>query len=246
MDTYYIDDSAFLNAVDQLLAKAAADTVYTEHGKYFPTINEIPIKRVAYSGNRTIVWFTDDSKVIVRCSSHDKYDKQTAVAYALVKRLFGTVDSNTGLVDGAGIGRKLEDIAEKGFDQDTKDMTVAAKKAEAQAKHKAAQKKQQDAAFERRAQALAKQMRIQKRAEEILKEEASKPAKKKLLTEDLNTITAEEFFGIDASEKCNCGPKHKCNDTDEYVRPDKPFSQFTQEEKHAYWRYHNAMRRSRS
>lgn len=238
-------DNAFFGVFDQLLASAAASAAYTENGRYFPTINEIPIKRVAYSGNRTIVWFVDDSKVIVSCSGHDTYDRQTAVAYALVKRLFGTVDPKTGLVDGAGIGRKLEDIAAKGFDQDSKDAVVAAKKAKAQAKHKAAQKKQQDDAFERRARALAKQMRIQKRAEEILKEEESKPAKKELLTEDARTITAEEFFGVDTLKECGCGPKCKCNETDEYVRPNKPFSQFTQEEKRAYWRYHNAMRRNR-
>lgn len=242
METYYIDDcNAFLNMVDQFLTKSGADAKSAEHGRYFPTIDEIPIKRVAYSGNRTIVWFTDGSKAIVRCSSHDKYDKQTAVTYALVKRLFGTVDSNTGLVDGTGIGRKLESIAANGFDQDTKDAVVASKKAEAQARHQAAQKKQQDAALERRARALAKQMRIQKRAEEILKEEASKPAKKELITEDASITAADE--SADMPKKCNCGPKCKCSG--EYVKPDKPFSQFTQEEKRIYWRYHNAMRRAR-
>ena len=50
---------------------------------YFPTMPEIPISRVTYSGDTTVVFFTDGTKTTVKRSGADKYDRQTAIVYAL-------------------------------------------------------------------------------------------------------------------------------------------------------------------
>lgn len=199
-----------------------------------PTFNSIPVSRVTYSGNKTIVWFTDNTKAIVTCSPNDNYDRQTAIAYALVKRLFGKVDPKTGIVDGNGLGLKLEKIAANGFDQEAEKRSLDAKKAAAKAKHEALQKAQHDAAWEKKVRARAEQIRLERDAEALLAREAdslSKTAKPKtLLTEVKRTKKASAV----ASD---------WTDWRQYVRPNKPFSKFTSEEKKEYWRAHGAKRR---
>lgn len=193
---------------------------------YFPSINSIPVSRVTYSGDKTIVWFNDNSKAIVTCSPNDKYDRQTAIAYALVKRLFGKVDPETGIVDGNGLGLKLEKIAANGFDQEAEKRALDAKKAAAKAKHEALQKAQHDAAWEKKVRARAEQIRLERDAEALLARESNE---KKVL----NEATARKAKKSSAV----------ANDWKSYVRPDKPFSKFTGEEKKEYWRAHGAKRR---
>jgi len=186
--------------------------------KFVPTLKEIPIYRVIYSGNKTIVYFNDGSKVVVSCSDNDKYDRQTAIAYAIVKRFFGKVNAD-GTVDGNGIGIKLEHIANSGYDQDAEDKIAKQKKAEAKAKHIAKQQAEAEAAFNRRVKARAEQLRIERAAEDLL-------ADKKTDLEETKVVLNEST-------------------KPEYVRPNKPFSKFTQEEKRAYWNFHSAKRRSK-
>lgn len=234
----------------------------TQASRYFPTINDIPISRVTYSGNKTIVWFIDGTKCVVKCSANDTYDRQTAIAYALVKRMFGKVgryDEKTkkfieNEIDGNGIGTKLEKIAANGFDQDAEKKAIKAKKAEARANHLARQKKESDEAFERKARKLAEELRLKKRAEEILQETTLNKTKKVINESKDNLMTAEDFFADPAPSKkievkapartsglCQYDSKDAWKF---YKRPDKPFSKFTQEEKKLYWRMHNAKRRA--
>ena len=132
------------------------------------------ISRVHYNNNKTIVWFSDKSKCIVNCSPADKYDRQTAIAYAICKRLFGKVgayDANKKwdpyLVDGAGFGQHLQKIVAAGFDQVLAEKQVAEQKRKAKAIHEAKQKAEQEAAFERRAKRMAEEILLKRRATDI-------------------------------------------------------------------------------
>lgn len=223
------------------------DPAYANNkSRFLPSFSSIPIQRVTYSGNKTIVFFVDGSKCVVTCSPNDNYDRQTAITYALVKRLFGKVDPKTGIVDGAGIGTKLEKIANAGFDQEKEEQELKHKKAQAKAAHEAKQKHEQETAFERKARKLAEELRLKKRAEEILAQDTTltKTNSKKILNENLEKsqteYTADDFFKDDTSKDDTSSKNSWMN----YVKPNKPFSKFTTSEKRAYWRYHNAKRRA--
>ena len=224
---------------------------------YFPTMPEIPISRVTYSGDTTVVFFTDGTKTTVKCSSNDKYDRQTAIVYALAKRMFGKIgryDSKTkkfyeNEIDGNGLGTKLEKLAAAGFDQDEEKRTAKARKVKALEEHAARQKMESEAAWKRK---------VEKRAEEIkLEREAAALAdslgnSKKVLNESV--MSADVFFGGGEQKTVTEKPLEKKsavqvkgdpNDAwKHYQKPNKPFSQFTSEEKREYWRYHNGKRRA--
>lgn len=206
--------------------------------KYIPTMDVIPISRVVYSGGATTVFFLDGTKTTIKCSSNDKYDRQTAIVYALVKRFFGKIgryDEKTkkfyeNEIDGNGLGTKLEKIADAGFDQDLEKKNLSAKKAEAKAAHVARQKAEHDAAWKRRVARRAEEIRLEREAAALV----STLAGKKPLNETVDP-SAEVF---DTSKPA----KKACKDT--YVRPNKPFSKFTQQEKRDYWNAQNAKRRA--
>ena len=224
---------------------------------YFHTIPEIPISRVTYSGDTTVVFFTDGTKTTVKRSGADKYDRQTAIVYALVKRIFGKIgryDSKTkkyyeNEIDGNGLGTKLEKLAAAGFDQDEEKRTAKARKAKALEEHAARQKRESEAAWKRK---------VAKRAEEIkLEREAAALAdslgnSKKVLNESI--MNASEFFGGGEQKTVTAKPLEKKSAVQVegdpkdawkfYQKPNKPFSQFTSEEKREYWRYHNGKRRA--
>lgn len=46
------------------------------------------IKKVIFSGDRTIVLFNDNTKVVVQCQPEDKFDKEKGLAIACMKKLF--------------------------------------------------------------------------------------------------------------------------------------------------------------
>lgn len=50
------------------------------------------IKRVIFSGNRTIVMFRDGQKVIVACQPGEKFDKEKGLALAIIKYFFGNTN----------------------------------------------------------------------------------------------------------------------------------------------------------
>ena len=135
--------------------------------EYFPTMPEIPISRVTYSGDTTVVFFTDGTKTTVKRSGADKYDRQTAIVYALAKRIFGKIgryDSKTkkfyeNEIDGNGFGTKLEKIVAAGFDQDEEKRTLKARKAKAQEEHVARQKRESEAAWKKRVAKRAMEIR---------------------------------------------------------------------------------------
>ena len=204
-------------------SKTSYPTLFEDINWYCPKI-----KRVTFNKDTTIVFFVDDTYCIVKCSSGDKYDRKTAIAYAIVKRLLGKVGHydpktkkfNAKEVDGNGFGCYLQKIVDSGFDQEKEEKLAVERKRTVKAKHLAKQDAEKKAAFNRR---------VEERAKQILLERAA--------LDRANEIE-DSSLARDLDNKTNLGSSST------YVRPDKPFSKFTQAEKREYWRAHNAKRRS--
>lgn len=217
------------NSLDNVAAQTSYPKVF---GFWCPEI-----KRVTFNGDTTIVFFTDNTYAIVKCSAGDKYDRKTAITYAIVKRLLGKLGSydkngkfHANEVDGSGFGTYLQKIVDNGFDQQLEEKTASEKKQRARQEHEQRQAAQKQAAFERRVEERAKQILLERAAIDRANELEDKP-QACACTEDNCTCKSSKT----ASEK-------KSSILDTYVRPDKPFSQFNAKEKSEYWKYHNAKR----
>lgn len=200
------------------------------------------IKRVTFNGNTTIVFFTDGTYAIVKCSAEDKYERKTAVAYAVVKRLFGQLgatDKNgkfhANEVNGTGVGTYLQKIVDNGFDQQLEEKTASEKKQKAKQEHEQRQAAQKQAAFEKR---------VEERVKQILLERAALDRANKIEDERRTAACACDSLESACTCKKNKGEKKASSILDTYVRPDKPFSKFTAKEKSEYWKYHNAKKRA--
>ena len=77
------------------------------------------IDRLLFSDNGRFlkIWFKDKTYVEVRCSKEDHPSKDAAIAFALMKRLYGVPDENGKIVD-ANVGGHLRKLVESAFDQD--------------------------------------------------------------------------------------------------------------------------------
>lgn len=82
------------------------------------------IDRLLFSNNGRFlkIWFKDKTYVEVRCSKEDHPSKDAAIAFALMKRLYGVPDENGKIVD-ANIGGHLRKLVESAFDQDANKKT---------------------------------------------------------------------------------------------------------------------------
>lgn len=214
---YIYDNSSYTTRTP-----ATATTTQSKMGAFCPDI-----KRVTFNGRTTIVWFVDDTRVVVKCSTGDKYDKKTAIVYAIAKRLLGKVKPNRE-VDGNGFGCYLQKIVDAAFDQAEEEKIAAEKKRAAKAEHLARQEAEKKAAFEKRVEERAKQLLLERAAID----------------------RANEIEDVQRAYKCSCGDNgNRCTcgskTTGEYVRPNKPFSKFTVTEKREYWRAQNAKRRAK-
>ena len=159
---------------------------YTRMHDRMNDINMPGVKNIIFNNNITKVIFTDGTWSLVRLSDNDTPNRETAILYAIAKRIYGRISrdrKNYGEAVESAIGNKLRKWVEGAYDQ------VAAEK--------------------------------EKRATEKAKVKAKEKAK---------TCT------------CSCGGA--CKDEKPYVRPNKPFSQFTAEEKRAYWREQNRKRKA--
>lgn len=107
------------------------------------------------------VFFDDGSWTVVKNSGEDTVDveekklpngnvvkvatdasKERAIAYAVVKRVFGRVDPATKEVKGANLGRRFEKVIKASVDQNVGNAEEKAKKAESKPAQKAKPKKQ--------------------------------------------------------------------------------------------------------
>lgn len=77
------------------------------------------------------------------------------------------------------------------------------------------------------------------------KTKKSSKISKKLEDDTQSFSTAKEIFKYFPETKTLSKISSKLKSSPTYVRPNKPFSQFTQEEKRAYWRFQNSKRKSR-
>lgn len=128
------------------------------------------VKRVLFNKDITKVEFSDGTWSLVRLSENDTPNRETAVLYALVKRIYGKISysrKNYGEAVESAVGPKIRKLVDNAIDLD--------KKAAAKAK-------------------------------------SSRSTK------------------VYVKSPCICSSCSK------YVRPNKPFSEFTTEEKRAYWR----------
>lgn len=53
------------------------------------SINPFGIKRVIFNGPATIVFWTDNTKTVVKCAEEEIYNKRTAIMWAIMKKIYG-------------------------------------------------------------------------------------------------------------------------------------------------------------
>ena len=115
------------------------------------------IDQVIYNDPATIVTFKDGTKVCVKASKGDTFNKETGLVYAIVKRLYANdVDEKTGYLCSRGLGEKINKIVAGSFDQKEQEKERRAKRKAKQAKKNAADKaKEADEAGEKAAKGSA-------------------------------------------------------------------------------------------
>lgn len=100
---------------DDSLYAPVMESLYRSN-TFFPGID-----RLLFSDNDRFlkIWFKDKTFVEVRCSKEDHPSKDAAIAFAIMKRLYGVPDENGKIVD-ANVGGHLRKLVESAFVQDTK------------------------------------------------------------------------------------------------------------------------------
>lgn len=92
-------------------------TVQTREAKvmFKDVLNDI--KQVIFNEPATIVIFKDGSKVCVKCTKNDKFDKEVGLIYALVKRLYANDVDENGYMKATGLGERIKKILANAQDQ---------------------------------------------------------------------------------------------------------------------------------
>ena len=87
------------------------------------------IKNVIFNDNFHFckVFFQDSTSVEVRCSEADHPSKDAAIAFAIMKRLYGVPDENGKIVD-ANVGGHLRKLVKSAFVQDADKIVENTKK----------------------------------------------------------------------------------------------------------------------
>ena len=82
------------------------------------------IARLLFSDNDRFlkIWFKDKTYVEVRCSKEDHPSKDAAIAFAIMKRLYGVPDETGKIVD-ANVGGHLRKLIKSAFVQDVNKKT---------------------------------------------------------------------------------------------------------------------------
>lgn len=91
------------------------------------------IERIIYNDPVTKVWFVDGTHVTIKTSSHDTFNKEVGLCYAIIKRLLGKPDEN-GEIKSDGYMCALKRMVDKAYDQ----KEIKAKKEADKAKKEAA------------------------------------------------------------------------------------------------------------
>lgn len=97
----------------------------------------LDIKQIIYNDPATIVIFADGSKVCVKASKNDKFDKEVGLMYAIVKRLYANDVDKNGYVKSTGLGQKMSKLVNEALDQKAKkDDEKKKKNSDKNSKHK--------------------------------------------------------------------------------------------------------------
>lgn len=95
------------------------------------------IEQVIFNDPATIVTFKDGTKVCVKASKGDTFNKETGLIYAIVKRLYANDVDEGGYLRSRGLGEKINKIVAKGFDQKEQEKQRRAKRKAKLEKNKA-------------------------------------------------------------------------------------------------------------
>lgn len=174
------------------------------------------VVKVVDGVSEVTVHFEDGSKSVVKFSDFGCSSLENAVLYALVMRTFGLVDPETSEVVCPGLKKSLKRVIETRVVREKPEM----EKPET-AKPKTEEKKDP----------IPDKMAASEFFKNEEKEDEDEHGSQK--TKKMSKI-AEQLQKLGSSESWN---------SEGYVRPKKPFSQFSQEEKRAYWRWQNKKRR---
>ena len=60
-----------------------------KHAKTFKVKSPIRIEKVKFDGPATIVFWSDDTKTVVKCGENDKFDREKGLAMAISKKMLG-------------------------------------------------------------------------------------------------------------------------------------------------------------
>lgn len=242
---------SLFDLIEDMLANAEAYHKPVATKPYAPPVAQQPkvsgyfcpkVQRVIFNGDATIVIFADGTKSTVMREKNDKYDKTTAVAYAIVKRLLATAYDKKSMAVNSNYINVIHGLVETGYDQTLEDENKAKLEREAQAKHEARQKIEQERAFRRRVKNRVKELKVEQAAQEMLKDNKSNFLVENAKPEGVVYANNPPSGMTRTSGLAQIDPKDAWK---LYKKPDKPFSQFTQQEKRDYWKFHNAKRREK-
>lgn len=88
VDSIMLDDNCFDYRRDVLInahRKNYVDELYA----HYKSANPFGIKRVIFNGPATIVFWTDNTKTVVKCAEEEVYNQRTAIMWAIMKKTYG-------------------------------------------------------------------------------------------------------------------------------------------------------------
>ena len=75
------------------------------------------IDHIIYNDPATIVTFKDGSKVCVKASKGDTFNKETGLVYAIIKRLYANDIDESGYFKSKGLGERISSLVKSAVDQ---------------------------------------------------------------------------------------------------------------------------------
>ena len=176
-------------------------------------------------------------KLPVPVLTADETAKEFGIISVLFKRCIGNLNKD-GTINGRGGAKWLKDqITKNSYDQKLMEVYGAALKKLQAEENKERHAKAAKKAHDRKVKRLAKQLALKKEAEELLAaKKVAKTASAKPLCE--TKISVKPAVKKTCKKDSGCGCTMTASDFFKapYVRPNKRFSEFTQQEKRDYWR----------
>lgn len=176
-------------------------------------------------------------KLPVPVLTADETAKEFGITQCLFKRMVGTINKD-GTINGSGGAKWLKDqITKNSYDQKLMEVYGAALKKLQAEQNKERHAKAAKKAHDRKVKRLAKRIALKKEAEELLAaKKVAKTASAKPLCETKITVKSDVKKTCKKNSECGCTMTVSDFFKAPYVRPNKRFSEFTQQEKRDYWR----------